>query len=421
MAWNEDRAQHKDVALYLVIAAAVTPLVSIRVFEVLMAVALIALIVRRSQWRLPPIWLPLALFALGTLVSLIASGNIREGLPQVRKFYVYLMLFLVTGAVRTVRQTGWIALGWAAAATLSSIWALKQFVEKYRGAARAYQSFYTSYVDARITGFMGHWMTLSGELMMALLVIGALVFFARDRVGIPWLILAALPVTAALGLSWTRSMWLGTLCGALYLIWFWKKWALAAVPAAIAILLIANPLDIRERAVSALSPHEGRTDSNAHRAELRRIGWEMIKAHPWLGVGPEQVWRQYQNYIRPDMPRPQASQYYGHLENDYVQYAAERGVPTALALLWMIGWALFDFTRSLRRLPSDAEERWVLHAAIAVILSVLVSGFYSWNLNNSEVLAMFLAAIGCGYVAVWQAESKGENRVTPAAASASLR
>ena len=146
----------------------------------------------------------------------------------------------------------------------------------------------------------------------------------------------------------------------------------------------------------------------------------MIKAHPWLGVGPEQVWRQYQNYIRPDMPRPQASQYYGHLENDYVQYAAERGIPTMLALLWMIGWALFDFARALRRLPAEADERWVLHAAVAAIVSVLVSGFYSWNLNNSEVLAMFLVAMGCGYVAVWQAEAKRESRATPVAASAPL-
>jgi putative inorganic carbon (HCO3(-)) transporter len=412
---------HRDNALlYLVGAAAVTTLVSIRVFEILMAVALVAFIVTRKRWRIPWVWLPLSLFILGTLVSLFVSGHIREGLPQVRKFYVYLMLFLVTGAIQTVREIRAVAMGWAAAATLSSAWALKQFVEKYRAAAHAHQNFYTSYVDARITGFMGHWMTLSGELMMALLVIGALVFFARDRSGVGWLIAAAVPISVALGLTWTRSMWLGALCGAVYLIWFWKKWALAAVPVLIAGLLIANPLDIRERAVSALAPHEGQTDSNGHRAELRRIGWEMIKAHPWLGVGPEQVWRQYQNYIRPDMPRPQASQYYGHLENDYVQYAAERGIPTMLALLWMIGWALFDFARALRRLPAEADERWVLHAAVAAIVSVLVSGFYSWNLNNSEVLAMFLVAMGCGYVAVWQAEAKRESRATPVAASAPL-
>jgi O-antigen ligase len=144
----------------------------------------------------------------------------------------------------------------------------------------------------------------------------------------------------------------------------------------------------------------------------------MIKAHPWLGVGPEQVWRQYQNYIRPDMPKPRDSEYYGHLENDYVQYAAERGVPTMLALLWMIGWAIFDFARALHRLPQDAQERWVLHAAIAVIVSVLVSGFYSWNLNNSEILALFLAVMGCGYVATWRAEASLEE---PTAAGRTAR
>ena len=410
-----------DVPLYLAGTAAVTTLISIRVFEILMAAALIALIVARRRWRFPPVWLPLSLFLMGTLVSLFASGHVREGLPQIRKFYVYLMLFLVTTAVRTVREIHALVIGWALAATLSSLWALQQFFEKYRAAEFAHQNFYTLYVDARITGFMGHWMTLSGELMMALLVMGAVDFFARDRSWVAWLILAALPISAALGLTWTRSMWLGTLCGAVYLIWFWKKWALAALPLLIAGLLIANPLDIRERAMSALTPHEGQTDSNGHRAELRRIGWEMIKAHPWLGVGPEQVWRQYQDYIRPDMPKPQASQYYGHLENDYVQYAAERGVPATLALLWMIGWAIFDFARTLRRLPADTEGRWVLHAAIAVIIGILVSGFYSWNLNNSEVLAMFLAVMGCGYVAVWQAEANQENSFTPAVASSLLR
>jgi putative inorganic carbon (hco3(-)) transporter len=412
---------YKDLPLYLVAAAAVTTLVSIRVFEILMAAALVALIVQRRPWRVPPIWLPLSLFLLGTLVSLFASGHIRDGLPQVRKFYVYLMLFLVATTVRTVQEIRWIAIAWAAAAALSSLWAIRQFLVKYGASQLAHQNFYTAYVDARVTGFMGHWMTLSGELMMALLIIGALVFFARQAALNAWMIAAAVPIAAALALTWTRSMWLGTLCGGVYLIWFWKRWALAAVPVLIAALLIANPFDLRERAVSALTPHEGLTDSNAHRAELRRIGWEMIKAHPWLGVGPEQVWRQYPNYIRPDMPRPQASQYYGHLENDYVQYAAERGIPTALALFWMIAWALFDFARALRRPPAETDNRWMLHAAIAVIVAVLVSGVYSWNLNNSEVLAMFLAVIGCGYAALWEAESKREAKITPREASVPLR
>jgi O-antigen ligase len=418
MAFGKDAFRRDDTLLYLVGAAAVTTLVSIRVFEILMAIAVVLLVVTRRRWRVPPVWLPLSLFLAGTLVSLFASGHVRDGLPQVKKFYVYLMLFLVTSVVGTVREIRWGALGWVLAATLSSVWALKQFAVKYRAAELAHRNFYTYYVDSRITGFMGHWMTLSGELMIVLLVIAAVVFFSKDRSGVMWSVAAALPVVAALELTWTRSMWLGALCGGAYLIWFWKKWALVMVPVAIAALLIANPFDLRERAVSVVSPHEGQTDSNSHRAELRRIGWEMIKAHPWLGVGPEQVSRQYRDYIRPDMAPPRASEYYGHLENDYLQYAAERGVPTLLALLWMIGWALYDFARALRRLPSDAEERWVLHAAIAVIVSVLVSGFFSWNLNNSEVLAMFLVVMGCGYAALWQARTRLER---PASAGTTAR
>jgi putative inorganic carbon (hco3(-)) transporter len=408
--------QRKDAPLYLGGAAAVTTLVSIRAFELLMAVALLALIATRRRWRLPPVWLPLSLFLLGTLVSLAASGHVRQGLPQVRKFYVYLMLFLVTSAFESARQIRWVTLGWTLAAALSSLWALKQFLQKYtafleseHGAAgQAHPDFYTFYVDARITGFMGHWMTLGGQLMIALLLIGALVFFATDRRWIGWLIAAALPIAAALAATWTRSMWLGAFCGGVYLICYWKPWTLLLLPVLIAFVLLANPFSLRERALSAVSPHPGQTDSNAHRAELRRIGWEMIKAHPWLGVGPEQVSRQYRNYIRPDMPSPRATEYYGHLENDYLQYAAERGVPTALALLWMIGWALFDFVRALGRLPPNAAQRWILHAAVAVTIAVLISGFYSWNLNNSEVLALFFAVLGCGYVAVWEAAS---NRV----------
>src|SRR5580704_12141721 len=211
MTFGREAFRRDDALLYLVGAAAVTTLVSIRVFEILMALAVLTLIVTRRRWRVPPVWVPLTLFLAGTLVSLLASGHIRDGLPQVKKFYVYLMLFLVTSAVRTVREIRWVALGWVLAATLSSAWALRQFFEKYRAAEDAHRNFYTSYVDSRITGFMGHWMTLSAELMMVLLVIAAVVFFAQDRRGVGWLVVAAVPLAAALGLTWTRSMWLGTL------------------------------------------------------------------------------------------------------------------------------------------------------------------------------------------------------------------
>ncbi len=391
-----------NVLLYLAGAAVIATALSIAAFEIFVGLALAALILDRRRFRLPPIWIPLAFFVFGTLVSLAASGHAREGLPQIKKFYIYVMLFVIVSAFANVRQIRWAAFGWMMAAAATALWGMEQFIRKYAAARAGHQPFYNYYVDRRITGFADHWMTLGGELMIALLMIAAIVLLGKDRRWTVWLMVAAIPVSIALEETWTRSTWLGGLCGGLYLIWFWRRWALLAVPCVIGLLMIANPFDIRERAMSAFSPN-GKTDSNAHREELREIGFKMIEAHPWLGVGPEQVSRQVQNYL-PAGTALRPGEYYGHLENDYIQYAAERGVPTMLALMWLIGRALYDFARALRKLPVEAEERWVLHAAIAVTIGMLVSGWYSWNLNGSTLLAMYLAVLGFGYVVVMRKE-----------------
>jgi O-antigen ligase len=391
--------ERDDIPAWLAGAAAVSPLVSVAATEILMGAALVALIVLRRRWRVPGLWLPLAIFMLLTLTSLVANGHFREGLPQIKKFYVYLMLFLVTSAIDNVRQIRAIASGWAIAAALSSAWALNQFYNKYEDARDAHQDFYSAYVADRITGFMDHWMTFSNQMMMALLIVGAIVFFSVDRRWIAWTVGAGALISVALIAAETRSVWLATAIGGVYLIWFWKRWVLLAVPAVIAIAVLANPFEIGDRILSPLRPR-GDVDSSAHRAMLRRIGWEMIKAHPWWGVGPEQVWRQAKDYMPPGAPAPRTSEYYGHLENDYIQYAAERGVPAMLALMGAIAWALLDFGRALFRLRPGAEQKWVLHGAVAVIVATLVAGWFSWNLNTSTVLAMFLAVIGCGYASL---------------------
>jgi O-antigen ligase len=176
-----------------------------------------------------------------------------------------------------------------------------------------------------------------------------------------------------------------------------------ALPVLIAILMLANPFELRERIVSVFVPHAD-MDSNGFRAVMRRTGWEMIKAHPWLGLGPEEVGPHFEEYVPADVPRPLPNGYYGHLHNIYYHYAAERGVPAMLALMWMLGQALVDFIRTLRRLPQKAEQRWVLHGAIAVMIAVLLGGYFEVNLGDSEVLGMFLAVVGCGYVAVFSTQ-----------------
>lgn len=77
----------------------------------------------------------------------------------------------------------------------------------------------------------------------------------------------------------------------------------------------------------------------------------MIQDHPWFGVGPERVGPTFMDYLPPDVPKELPVAYYAHLHNTFVHYAAERGLPIVLALLWLFGKVLWDMSRALRRAP----------------------------------------------------------------------
>lgn len=385
-----------DLVLYLAGLAAATTVVSIAASQILLGLAFVAILVARDKWRWPPVVWPVLLWMAWTLVSLAASDDPSDGLKQVKKFYVWLMLFVVYSAFRHVKQIRILVVCWVAGATLSSLWGFGQFVHKYLTTP---QFFRYVYENERITGFMGHWMTFSGLLMMTLMMLGAMLLFSGDRTWFRWLAAAGIVIGAALVLAYTKSMWIGAASGAVWLLWWKNKWLAAPLPVLAGIVLVTNPYHVLDR-------------NQEHRAALRRVGWEIIKAHPIVGVGPERVGDRFMDYLPADIPRPIPKEwYFQHLHNIYFHFGAERGLPALAALLWLLGQSIFDFFRTLRRLPQHSEARWILHGAIAAIIAVMVSGWGEVNLGDSEVLGMFLAVVACGYAAVHASRSHSEEPV----------
>jgi putative inorganic carbon (hco3(-)) transporter len=384
-------------AFYLTCGALVSILFSIAVSQILLALALAALLVSSTALRLPPIKLPLALFLAATLLSLLASGHIEQGMPQIRKFYVFFILLVAYSTFRKVSQVRAVIFLWAGVATLSAARSFFQFWRIYRQSQAQHANFYDFYIGSRITGFMSHWMTFGGEEMIVLLLLLAYLFFSGERrwKRAGWLCAAILACSMVLG--FTRSIFLvGFPVGLLYLLWFWKKWLVAAVPAAVLVAAFLGPPVLRERIASVVEPQND-VDSNQHRAILRETGMLIVRAHPWLGLGPEQIKYQIDRWI-PASARPLPPGDYEHLHNVYLQYAAERGLPALLIFLWLIGKILWDFAGALRRKPT-AEARFVLQGVIAAILALLAEGFAEYNLGDSEVLTLFLAVVAFGYVA----------------------
>ena len=93
-------------------------------------------------------------------------------------------------------------------------------------------------------------------------------------------------------------------------------------------------------------------DSNQFRVVTWRTGLRMVERHPWFGLGPEGPKLHFDEYVPADIPRPLPSGWYGHLHNIYLHYAAERGIPTMLVLMWMLIQILVDFWRGLKSLTA---------------------------------------------------------------------
>jgi O-antigen ligase len=365
-----------------------------------LALALAILLISGAPLRLPPVWKPIAVFLAMTVVSLAFSADPGGGLPQVRKIFVYSILLVMASTLREELWLRRLFLTWAGIGALVGIRALVQFTAKVEEARAAGRPFYDYYVGERITGFMSHWMTFGGQEMFALLMLASYVFFApggRRRL-LLWTVCGAV-IAAAIVLGFTRGIWLAVFGAGLYLLWFRQRLLVAAVPAALAIVWLAAPDSIRARFASMFRP--GRLDSNLHRVVSWRTGWEMIRARPLTGLGPEEVKRRFDEFVPEDVARPLPSGWYGHLHNIYLHYGAERGLPALGAVLWLFGMALRDFVRALRRLePGRGDRRFLLHGAVAVTLATMIAGVFEHNLGDSEVLTMFLIVITAGYIAV---------------------
>jgi putative inorganic carbon (hco3(-)) transporter len=395
-----------NAAKYLTFGSAVTILFSIAASQILLALALVALLLSTAPLRLPRIWLPLGLFLLLTLVSLAFSGDFAWGLPQVRKIYVYFMLLIVFSLLRDMRLIRWLFLSWAGVGALVAARGLVQFAAKLAEARELHKDFGAYYEPERITGFMSHWMTFGGQEMFALLMLTAYLFWspsARKR-GFWFFLLCFGLLVAALLLGWTRSIWIATAVAGLYLVWFWRRWLVALVPVFLLVGFLAGPAFVRTRVRSMFHAQD-----RAFRIVTWRTGLRMIEAHPVLGLGPEQIKpRQsdksvsevFKQYLPTDVHEPLPEGWYGHLHNIYLQYAAERGIPAMLAVVAMLVMMLIDFSKALRRLPPGPDDRrFVLHGAVAVVIATMIAGCFEHNLGDSEVLTMFLVVAACGYVA----------------------
>jgi O-antigen ligase len=396
----------EEVALWCAYGSGVAVIFSIAISQILLGIALYSMIQGRIRPRFPRIALPLGLFLAGTLIAFAFSEVPSAGVSQLKHMFIFLTLPIVYTTFRTTERSATYFMAVVGATALMAALGCVQYAQKLQAAHAAGKSFYEFYLEARISGLQRHWMAFSGQELYGLLIAGAWLFFAPkpkrwtprtwDLIGLA----CAGLICLALLFSETRSIWLAAFFAALYLLWCWKRIFAVLAPVVVALGILVAPANIQKRVVSIVHPN-GYTDSNAHRLVCWRTGFEMIKAHPLLGLGPDVQKLKFYDYVPPEIPWPLPTGFYGHLHNIYIQYAADRGIPTMLMMVWFLVQIILDATRKLKTLPPGrSAQRFVLHSAVACTIGSMIFGVFEYNMNTSVVLALFLAIAACSAIAV---------------------
>jgi O-antigen ligase len=225
----------------------------------------------------------------------------------------------------------------------------------------------------------------------------ALALFVKDR----WRklrIVAVLLMLGAIGVSLNRNMYAGLLVGLLITgvlggTKLRARLGLLAVAAVTTIVLIAATsvapaisTQIGNRASTLISPSTVlKSGSLTDRSYELQYAIPSIGRHPWIGVGPSQFYGAYNSPFS-SIPRL-------FVQNLYVDWAVDYGIPTALAFLLIPGVCMAYGLRRLR-LARDPADRALLAALLGTIVALLLSLFVGTYLQGPESTTAF--GVACG-------------------------
>jgi O-antigen ligase len=342
---------------------------------------------RRIHLQAPPIKILLIAYFGFVLISILASPELAVSAWYIKKLFKYLLIFLIYTYFRGWHvETGlrwtFVLLGASAGIGILEFLWLKD-------------------VDLmhRIGGFMSHWMTFSGQLMMGSLALAGylLLVYRKERDLSPtWraLLLSIFPILlVALLLTYTRSAWIGLTGGmAVLLLIYRRSWAIPGFLLVVLGFLLA-PASFQQRVYSSFDLTDITTRG---RVELLKTGARIISEHPLTGIGPRRLHREAVKYRTENVLPDEA--YEHHLHSNFVQIAAELGLPAALVWLAISIWLICDFIRIRRDPAASSFQQYLAVNGICVLVAFHLMGLLEYNLGDFEAVVLLVFFLTIPYV-----------------------
>lgn len=353
----------------------------------------------RARDRAPLAW-PLLAFVLATLLSALRSGHPGLALWESKHLLgIALFLAAVNGFrdgddVRRALRWLYLAVGVVSVHAFAQVWACGSAVplpDVVSWALRLKLEACRASPLFRAKGFFSIYMTLGGSLLISLaLIVAALAVGARWRLALH--AVTGILAVAALALTYVRSAWLGLGAAVLIVSGFTRRYLLLLGLVLAATIALSAPSPLRQRVLSIVDPAD---PTARERLYFWEAGARMLRDAPLLGLGPGGVKRHYPEYRDPAARRPTT----GHLHNNAVQIAAERGVLGLAA--WLAIWVAFfvQAGRIYARLPDTrVDDRALVAGSLAAVAGFFVAGLFEYNFGDSEVIGLLWVVMAFPFV-----------------------
>jgi O-antigen ligase len=325
-----------------------------------------------------PLLLPMATFYLASVLASATAADPWLSFKDLRNIFEPAFFFLLVNHVSGDERAATFSYILIAAATLMAVYGLMQSMAE--GAA------------FRVHGTMSIYMTFAGILMLsALVVMAQLLFFPRGRWF--WGLVGSLALLiAALVMTHTRGAWIGFAAGAALILGCRQKRLLLALPVVAVAVFLAAPEAVRVRIRSIIDPQDV---TARERLYMWGSGVQIVRDHPWTGVGINGVKSVYQAYKHPNAVRDQRA----HLHSNLFQIAAERGLIGVACWLWI--WVAFygqAWTIFRVRGPDTPRASALVVGSLASITGFHVAGLFEFTFGDSEVIMLVYFLMALPYV-----------------------
>ncbi|MCK4667691.1 O-antigen ligase family protein [Candidatus Dependentiae bacterium] len=380
-----------NVILAFIFLYAISAAISIAASETFLGIALVIWLVKlvKSKFKSlksSSIDVPIIAFIIFRVISTFAGVDVANSMLKLKELTLFIVIYLVRYNLnQEMFKKSMIALIYSAAVGVVS-----RIIYMYLIQGLPFDK------SNRLSGFSSGYMTYGSILTIIILLGAAILLFSKlEKIHKILLMGSLLILGAGLGLTLTRSAWVGLFTGMLFLGIFKNRFLLFAMIGLLIIGFLFAPPKIKSRVFSIFSKEDATINT---RLQMWDWGLKVFKDHPILGIGPNNV-KKMKSACKQYPLEKLVEEQMVHQHSNFMQFLVTLGLLGFLVFIWMILSFSKVLIQSIKKFKADPFYSGATWGIAAGFLGFIVTGLFEYNFFDSEVILIIFFLIG-GTIAI---------------------